>query len=480
MSDRFYLTASDVRYQQGINKTVTELVQPGPHVNRRRAPIDSPSDPWHCEISKSEDDTISVKVIAARASEDYHSVIFRGQTFHVDPESFIFSSTDLDQNVYFYLVKTPYNPVRFLLAPSHHDNLDSFSAGCVCVAHLTKSDGVIKAYMHYDRMFEWIDDYQSNGKFTADLIFTGIIHNDDEPEPIQFYDFIEIAEQKLMIFNNYAMMINGLYVVGTSVYESNPAGSIDSTVLSLRPEGHETDALQVFWIAKIDYNEGGRFKLSAIHYELITDTSNIYHIQGGIIRIPVIALSKVDQYKPVRMIEHKHGAPNIPELSILPIWQNCDAEHNAWVYIDRSTSTVRLTIEYTMDGGGIGQIGLARMNVPFTSFINANEAVLSINSYYNISNHSWSVTWFELNETAITTKPNPSGGSDNKQHRIPLAYISYNTDDSCPYVVGQNCTRVAQFNSGAWRFEEIAGQISALGQRVTSLEERVTNLEQRN
>ena len=120
------------------------------------------------------------------------------------------------------------------------------------------------------------------------------------------------------------------------------------------------------------------------------------------------------------------------------------------------------------------------LNAPFSAFTGASGSELSICSYYNITSHTWSSVWFALDGTAITTEPTPEGGSDNKRHKFELAYISYNSADSCPYVIGQNCTRTVNFSSAYWRFQEFAGQIADLYQKYEALKQRVSALEQSN
>ena len=475
-NDRYYLTSDDIRQQQRINRAVAELIDPAPVVNRRRnIPAGAASeDLWRCEITEGEGGSVTVKVIASSAADGYRSVIFRGQRYAIETDTFTLSASDLSQNVYICAVKALYAPIRFLLAPTHSYYADSFSGGCVRIAQIWRSGGDVKVNMYHDRLFEWVDGYPADGKFAADLVWTGITHYDDEPEPIPFYDFVTTAEQKLMIRGAWAMMINGQYYLGTALREGAP-GTVGNETISIRPSGHENDALQVFWTAAIDYTNA-RFSLSGIHYELITATSNIYQIHAGMIRIPLLALTAVTQYKPVREIDHTRGAPNIPELSVNPSGQEADAELSAWVYVDRTSQTVRLRILAYQDGAAVN---LSPISIPFSSFTAASRSALTIRSYYNISSHTWSSVWFQLDNTPITTKPTPAGGSDNKETTIELAWISYNTADACPYVIGQNCTRIANFSSAVWRFAEFADQIAALQNAVSNLDQRVTALEQR-
>lgn len=433
-------------------------------------------DSWRCDIIPDDNGGASVTVILNRDSDNWKSVIFRGKTYSVDSETFTLSASDLTQTVSIYLVKTRYAPVRFLLAPSHNSAVGSFSAGCVRIATITKQDGNIRAYMDHDRMFEWTDGYQEAGKFTADLLFTGIIHSDDEsgPEPIPFYDFTSTAEQKLLIHNNYALMVNDLYVIGTEPKDVD-IGPTSDVLLSIRPQGHENDALQVFWTAGFGY--GDTSKLANIHYELVFNERYPYHAHGGMIRIPVVYLTEVTRTNPFREIDHTRGAPNFPEIALNTFGRDADAALSSWVYIDRASQTVRLRIRYSMDGF---DETYTTLNAPFSAFTGASGSELSICSYYNITSHTWSSVWFALDGTAITTEPTPEGGSDNKRHKFELAYISYNSADSCPYVIGQNCTRTVIFSSAYWRFQEFAGQIADLYQKYEALKQRVSALEQSN
>ena len=434
------------------------------------SPPSPPESRWHCDVSE-EDGTITVKVTVRRPEDNNVTLTFRGRTYGVDSETFTMTRSDLASPIYLYFVKIPYGPdLAFRIVPSHK-YLPSES-GCVKLAEIYLRDDAVRVDMIHDRLFDWTDSYPGNGRFAADLMFSGIIHNDDEPQPIPFYEFTTTAEQKLGIIRNYALLVNGVYVIGTR------SGGDGHDVISIRPTGLETAAIRVFWAADVSYPGGGKSNVSNIRYEVTGTDGDPYAAQPGTIRIPVVSLSELSESRPLRSITHNFtGIPNVPELDINPFGQDLNASKCGWVYVDHTARKVGIKLILFADGVWLGS---PEMNIPFSVFSNAGSTgqELVIAARYNIETHRWGNYWFTFNGNPITSYTPPT--DKERDYGVQVALIAWNSEAGFPYVVGQNFSRVIHISNSADRFSELLALIEDLDERVTNLESRVTNLESRS
>lgn len=101
MSDRFYLTGTDVKQLRHLNRTVTELVDAPPNVNRRRDQAAPGQTCWHYKISMDEEGT-TIAFPDARIS-------FMGKVTTDYQSIYLPAAAVAHETVYLYLAVTRFN-----------------------------------------------------------------------------------------------------------------------------------------------------------------------------------------------------------------------------------------------------------------------------------------------------------------------------------------------------------------------------------